>query len=176
MAHDKRAIHMDLQIRELHLSDEHLVSALGLDQGQKEFSGGPTRELLDRLRSSPHPFAVHPFIVVNHESTIGFFVLREAPALPAWAMAGVMTLHNFRIGTQFQRQGLGSAAVRKAAQWVGDNRPGISRLMLSVNTQNKPAAALYQSCGFSFTGASFEGRIGRERIMAGDIATIRAEC
>lgn len=166
---------MDLQIRELLLSDEHLVSALGLDQGQEEFSGGPTTELFDRLRSSPHPSAVHPFIMINHASTIGFFILREAPALPVWAMPDVMTLHNFRIGAHFQRQGLGSAAVRKAAQWVGDNRPGISRLMLSVNTQNKPADALYQSCGFSFTGASFEGRIGPERIMAGEIAAILAQ-
>lgn len=85
-----------------------------------------------------------------------------------------MTLHNFRIGSQFQRKGFGAATVRKAAQWVIENRPAVSQLMLSVNAGNELAAALYRSYGFRLTGATSDGRIGREKIMAGDIATILA--
>ncbi|QOF75037.1 GNAT family N-acetyltransferase (plasmid) [Aminobacter sp. SR38] len=85
-----------------------------------------------------------------------------------------MTLHNFRIGSQFLRQGIGAATVRKAAQWVTESRPTVSQLMLAVNAENEPAAALYHSCGFRLTGATSDGRIGRENIMTGDIATMVA--
>lgn len=171
--HEARS-HVQLHLRELLLSDEHLVATVYLDEGQREFSGGHTHEIFDRLRSNPYPSALHPFIVIHDESAIGFFVLKEAPALPAWALPDVMTLHNFRVGSQFQRRGFGAATVRKAAQWVADNRPSISQLMLSVNAENEPAFILYQSCGFHPIGTLFEGRIGPERIMVGEIATILA--
>lgn len=164
--------HIKLQLRKLLLSDEQLLAAIHLNEDQQEFSGGHAWEILARLRSSPYPDAVHPHIVTRDDNIVGFFVLREAPALPVWAMPNVMTLHNFRIGSQFQRQGLGAATVRNAAQWVAENRQSVSQLMLSVNAGNQPGAALFQSCGFRLTGTSFEGRIGPERIMAGDLFKI----
>lgn len=167
---------MELHLREVPLSDEQFVTAIYLDEDQQEFSGGDIWELFDRLRSIPHPEAVHPFIVAHDDSAIGFCVLREEPALPAWALPDVMTLHNFRIGRQFQRRGYGTAAVRTAARWVAENRPAVSLLMLSVNVENEPATSLYQSCGFRLTGATFDGRIGCERIMLGTIAAILTKC
>lgn len=165
---------MELHLRELLLSDEDLVSAIRVNKDQRAFSGGHAWEIFERLRSCPYREAIHPFIGVHNESSVGFFVLREAPALPSWAPPDVMTLHNFRIGSRFQRQGFGAATVRKAAQWVAENRPAVSQLMLSVNAENEPAAALYHSCGFRLTGATSDGRIGPERVMAGEISNIVA--
>nr|WP_246592276.1 GNAT family N-acetyltransferase [Aminobacter anthyllidis] len=154
------------------LSDEELATAIDVDGDQEEFSGGQIREIFDRLRCSPHQESIHPFSVTQADSPIGFFVLREAPALPDWAFPGVMTLHNFRISRQFQRQGLGAATIRKMAQWVADNRPAVSLLMLSVNTGNEHALAFYRSCSFRATGVTLDGRIGYEMIMASEIATL----
>ena len=165
---------MQLHLRALLLSDEHLVAGLHLDADQREFSGGHVREIFDRLRNSPYPEALYPFIVHYGDDAIGFFVLREAPALPVWASLDVMTLHNFRIGRQFQRRGFGATSVRQAAHWVAENRPKILQLMLSVNPQNEPACALYLSCGFRSTGAFHQGRIGPETIMTGEIAILCA--
>ena len=165
---------MELHLQELLLSDEKLVAAIHLNEDQQAFSGGHTWEIFERLRTIPYPGALHLFIVGHNERAIGFFVLRQAPALPNWALPDVMTLHNCRIGSRFQCQGFGAATVRKAAEWVSKNRPTISRLMLSVNAQNEPARALYQSCGFRLTGDAFDGRIGPEKIMTGEIATILA--
>lgn len=167
---------MELHLRELTPSGEQLVAAMCLDERQQEFSGGDVLELFASLRNSPYPEAVHPFIVAHDDTAIGLFVLREAPALPTWALPDVMTLHNFRIGKEFQRQGYGTATVRTAAQWVAENCPTVSLLMLSVNVENEPAASLYQSCGFRSTGAAFDGRVGRERIMLGTIAAILTKC
>jgi ribosomal protein S18 acetylase RimI-like enzyme len=167
-----RPSNFELCLDKLLLSDEELGTAIDVDGDQEEFSGGQIREIFDRLRSSPYQESIHPFSVTQADSPIGFFVLREAPALPDWAFPGVMTLHNFRISRQFQRQGLGSDTVRKMAQWVADNRPAISQVMLSVNTGNEQALAFYRSCGFQATGAVLDGRIGPEMIMASDIATL----
>lgn len=106
---------MELHLREMTLSDQDLVSALHLHEDQREFSGGQSWEIFERLRKLPFPDAVHPFMVIHDESAVGFFVLREAPALPSWALPEVVTMHNFRISSQVQRQGVGAEAVRKAA-------------------------------------------------------------
>ena len=167
-----RPSNIELCLDKLLLSDEELATAIDVNGDQEEFSGGRIREIFDRLRSSPHQESIHPLSVIQADSPIGFFVLREAPALPDWAFPGVMTLHNFRIGRQFQRQGLGAATIRKMAQWVADNRPAVSLLMLSVNTGNERALGFYRSCGFRATGVTLDGRIGCEMIMASEIATL----
>ncbi|GAA2830765.1 ribosomal protein S18 acetylase RimI-like enzyme [Aminobacter aminovorans] len=167
-----RLSNLELCLGKLLLSDENRATAFDIDGDQEEFSGGQFREIFDRLRRSPHQEAIHAFSVAHADSTVGFFVLREAPALPDWAFPGVMTLHNFRISRQFQRQGLGAATVRKMAQWVADNRPAVSQLMLSVNSGNEQALAFYRSCSFRATGVTLDGRISREMIMASEIAAL----
>lgn len=163
---------MALGLRKLLLSDEDLVAGIDLDENQKQFSGGEAKEIFARLRECPFPCAVHPFIFGDDQNTVGFFVLRQAPALPVWGLQGAMTLHNFRIGRKFQRRGFGAPMVGKAAQWAAKNQPGVLRLMLSVNDENKAAAALYQRCGFRPTGARIDGRVGPETIMEATIAAI----
>jgi hypothetical protein len=38
--------------------------------------------------------------------------------------------------------------------------------MLTVSAENPEADALYRRCGFHPTGVTFQGRVGRERVLS----------
>jgi cysteine synthase A len=134
---------------------------------QERFSGkiGPAFQSLHAAPSN----TAHPFAIVVAEEVVGFFLLRERGALPPWAPSDVVTLHNFRIASRFQRRGYGREGIRLAACWISQNRPHVERLMLAVNSRNAEAGALYCRCGFLDTGALHIGPAGDQHIMSGPI-------
>jgi RimJ/RimL family protein N-acetyltransferase len=105
-------------------------------------------------------------------TVVGFIVAREGAALPDWAEQDCMTLNNLRIDNRFQGRGYGKAAIRLAAQWIARERPSVTRVMSSVNVDNLPAFQLNVACGFSFSGRTVGGRLGRQKIMIAPIARL----
>lgn len=160
---------MDIVLKLLDVGDWHLLATIELDREQEDFAGGSLEKIFRVLQLSPHPDAQYPFSVIVDGSTAGFFVLREGLALPAWAYENAMTLHSFRVKKSMQGRGYGTAALVHAARWIRANRPTIRQLMLTVNAENPQASGLYLHCGFRATGVIFQGRIGRERVLACDI-------
>lgn len=156
---------MAVYLRRLLFSERHVVDTIELDADQQRFAGGSLDGIFRALNASAHRSAVHPFCLVADEAVVGFFVLREGPARPVWALDNTITLHSFRVSKPFQGCGFGTAAVRLAGQWISTARPVISHLMLTVNADNAGASALYRRCGFHPTGTIFQGRISRERVM-----------
>lgn len=156
---------MAVYLRPLTFWEQHVVDAIELDAEQQRFAGGSIDDIFRTLNASAHPAALHPFCVAADANVVGFFVLREGPALPVWALENTITLHSFRVSRPFQGRGFGAAALRLAGRWIKAERLAISHLMLTVNADNPVASALYLRCGFHPTGRIFQGRIGRERIM-----------
>jgi cysteine synthase A len=166
---------VDIVLKLLDIDDWHLLAAIELDREQEDFAGGSLEKIFRSLQLSQHPDAQHPFAVIVDGTAAGFFVLREGPALPAWAYENAITLHSFRVSRSLQGRGYGTAALDLAARWIKANRPNVRHLMLTVNAENPQAGALYLRCGFRTTAAIFQGRIGRERVLIGDIATLTRE-
>jgi RimJ/RimL family protein N-acetyltransferase len=160
---------VDIVLKLLDVGDWHLVAAIELDREQEDFAGGSLEKIFRSLQLSEHPDDRRPFAVIVNGRTAGFFVLREGPALPEWACENAMTLHSFRVSKSLQGRGYGTAALVLAARWIRANRPNIRHLMLTVNAENPQASSLYLRCGFRTTGVIFQGRIGRERVLACDI-------
>lgn len=156
---------MTIWLKPLALSEQHIVDAIELDADQQRFAGGSIADIFKALRASAFPQFLHPFAVVAGEQIVGFLVLRERDALPTWAHQDSITLHSFRISAPFQHKGFGGTALTLAASWIRTNRPAVSFIMLTVNADNPGADALYLRCGFQPTGAIFQGRIGRERVL-----------
>lgn len=141
--------------------DRATVVHLELEPKQEEFVE-PLDAGFSNLRT---PQVEHPFSVAVGNDVVGFFILREKGALPAWAPPGVITLHNFRIGRSYQGKGYGKLAIRLAVQWILKNRRCIDRLMLAVNVRNVAARQLYLSSGFLGTGAVNCGPTGPQNIL-----------
>ncbi len=160
---------MDVVLKSLPLSEQRLTAVIELDAEQERFAGGNLDDIFLVLQANEHPEALHPFAMVVDGEVIGFYVLREGPTLPVWASEDAVTLHSFRVSRPLQGRGHGTAGLKLAARWIAVNRPKIRQLMLTVNADNPQASALYLRCGFHATGTTFQGRIGREKILACDI-------
>jgi len=148
--------------------DATTVAHLELDPEQEEFVDPPA-VVFEKLRNSPSSVE-HAFLVVVREQVVGFFVLCEKAALPAWAPPSAITLHNLRIGRSYQGNGYGKLATRLAAQWILESRPSISRIMVAVDVRNIAARQLCLSSGFQGTGAVDCGRVSPHNILSIQLA------
>ncbi|TIM99883.1 MAG: GNAT family N-acetyltransferase [Mesorhizobium sp.] len=148
-------------------SDRAAIAELVLDPEQEQFAD-PVDAVFNELQNSHHPQLEHPFAVVARGSAVGFFILREKQAVPAWAHDDVITLHSFRVCRNHQNKGYGRAGIELAIGWVRQNRPDVTGLMLAVNTRNLLAKTIYLKCGFVDTGTTHSGPIGDQHILAYD--------
>lgn len=151
------------------ICDRAAIKNIVLEPEQEQFAGS-VDTVFDELQNSRSPTMEHPFAIIAHGIGIGFFILREKNAVPKWAPQDVVTLHSFRIWRAAQGKGYGRAGVELARHWIRQNRPGVKRLMLSVNARNDQAKAAYLRCGFIETGVSVPGPIGKQHILAAEIA------
>jgi GNAT superfamily N-acetyltransferase len=152
------------------VADRSAIARLELDPEQEQFAGS-VDAIFDELQSSRHPELEHPFAILARGAPVGFFILREKHAVPAWATPDVITLHSFRICRALQGQGYGRAGTALAIAWVRKNRPSVKQLMLAVNARNLRAKRLYLDCGFVDSGTIYPGPIGKQHILSRDISS-----
>lgn len=156
---------MKVSLGLLQLDEIAAVHGIKLDEREEDFAGGSMETVFERLKDTSSPHAYHPFLVIAGE-VVGFFMLREGPALPTWAKSDVISLHNFRISTHMQGRGYGAAALILGARWIAVHRSEVSELMLSVNDENTGALGFYTRHGFKHAGIVFEGRLGKELVLS----------
>lgn len=161
---------MGVVLKMLRIGDLDAVAHLRLDAEQERFAGGKLGEIFGQMETGRSSLEI-PMAIVADGSVVGFFVLRQPPASPSWAHPSCASLHYLRIGLEFQGRGYARQAMELTIDWIRDHRPLADRLMLAVNEQNLAARRLYASCGFSETGSTFEGYIGRQLILSRLIAT-----
>ncbi|MEO3389040.1 GNAT family N-acetyltransferase [Mesorhizobium sp. CAU 1741] len=164
---------MTAMLIEIGSDDQDIVAGLAVDPLSEAYAGGSIGDVFDRLRASP-PLQT-PFALYDEDKVVGFIVLREADALPDWAVQGCITLSNLRIDKQCQGRGYGKLAIRLAARWIMANRPQVTTIMSSVNMANDAALALNAACGFTATGRIVQGLIGRQTILSSPVERLRHE-
>lgn len=162
---------MKVGLRLLQLDEIATGHGIKLDEREEDFAGGSMETVFERLKGASSPHAYHPFLVVADE-VVGFFMLREGPALPTWAKSNAISLHNFRISTHMQGRGYGAAALVLGARWITVHRSEVSELMLSVNAENTIARSFYTRHGFKDVGVDFEGRLGKELVLSCYVAEL----
>jgi RimJ/RimL family protein N-acetyltransferase len=152
--------------------DRDCVAGIDVDPDQEDFSGGSIDAIFARMRASPP--RQHPFALVDGDAVVGFIVLREDAALPDWAAAGCITLHNLRLDRRVQGRALGRSALRLVGQWISDQRPAIAQVMVSINIGNIASLRLALGCGLVPTGAVVGGRLGPELVLRAAVAQLGA--
>jgi GNAT superfamily N-acetyltransferase len=66
------------------------------------------------------------------------------------AEAGTLRVIDLRVDYDYRRQGLGTALVYQAIGWARE--AGLRAMAVHTLTNNLPAAALFQKCGFELSG------------------------
>lgn len=163
-----------IQFRRLSLSEINVLDSVALNPEELAFAGGSANEIKRRIGGDPAAQQYYLFLICCKDAAVGFVSLRKGNAKPAWATDDAVTLHNLRIGSQWRGLGFGRTAIQICCRWVADQRPIVRGLELCVNEANARAIRFYEECGFSQTGATHVGRLGRQIIMRRSIE--RASC
>jgi ribosomal protein S18 acetylase RimI-like enzyme len=102
---------------------------------------------------------------------VGFFQLdtRSVPGAPA--AADIIGLRALAIDRRAQGQGVGTAAMAQLPAYVRERFPRRRFVMLTVNTDNPAAIALYRHAGFvdAGTGLYHGGRSGPQQVLMLDL-------
>ncbi|MEX2160042.1 MAG: GNAT family N-acetyltransferase [Dehalococcoidia bacterium] len=103
------------------------------------------------------PHAVRLLEDIEAERTAGFLRLRKDTD-------GSGYVSDLAVHPDYQRRGLGEAAMRWALSWFREQ--GMRRASLTVNTDNGPAIALYRKLGFvpDETGLDYRRPIDEEEV------------
>lgn len=156
-------------LEELSIHDLAKVEHLSLNGEEEAFAGGPLLALFESMALDDLSDEVHLFALRSGNEIVAFFILREGDRRPAWAQPASVTLHNLRVGQEFQGNGFGRHCLVHAAAWIRSNRPQVVSLMLSVNRKNVAAADFYRHVGFSDTGKIHVGRLGPQSILMANL-------
>lgn len=99
----------------------------------------------------------HPYIIFNEEIPVGFVLL-------SWIKEkNYYKVIRFMIDKRYQRQGLGTAAMKAIIQFFKDL--GATKIVLSHEIENPYPARVYLSVGFKYTGEI----VGIEKMMELDL-------
>nr|WP_231993332.1 GNAT family N-acetyltransferase [Mitsuaria sp. 7] len=104
--------------------------------------------------------------ILDRRQVVGFLVLKRSASLPPWAHASDAVISAMRIDLAHQGKGLGTLALRAVFDWVREQWPASTRLVLSVDEDNAPGRRAYEKAGFIDSGLREQGRIGWVRTLA----------
>ena len=161
---------MVLVLRKIGVSERRVVEGIDMDPEQEAYAGGSIGEVFAKIGKSPE--GCHLFALMCDDIAVGFVVAREGTAAPTWVRRGCISLHNLRIDSRMRGRGFGKSAIRLAAQWIRANRPEVVRVLASVNNNNALAMRFNLARGFTPTGATVDGSLGPQTILAASVDTL----
>lgn len=144
------------------------VQAIQVAPDQVRFGGIPSQTMAGGDRDP----ARESVVIVRDGIVVGFFQLdtRSVPGAPA--AADIIGLRALAIDRRAQGQGVGTAAMAQLPAYVRERFPRRRFVMLTVNTDNPPAIALYRHAGFveAGTGIYHGGRAGPQHVLMLDVS------
>lgn len=121
--------------------------ALSVHDEQQKFVASvnpPVAIALAKAYIRPGGKMVEPYGIYTHNKMIGFFNLHYTPDTidDYW-------LFHFFIDKRFQRNGLGSKALKEIIRHIKHNNPCCNRLRLTVHPENEAGRLFYLKFGFT---------------------------
>jgi GNAT superfamily N-acetyltransferase len=144
--------------------ERQAVSTLSVTAEQVEFAGSVERAM--QTCDANADGNVAGLAIIERRQVVGFLVLKRGASLPAWALASDAVISAMRIDLAHQGKGFGTLALRAVFDWVRQQWPASTRLVLSVDEDNAPGRRAYEKAGFVDSGLREQGRIGWVRYMA----------
>lgn len=143
------------------------VVAIQVAPDQVRFGGIPAQSMASGDRET----ARESVVIVRDGVVVGYFQLdtRSVPGAPAGA--DILGLRALAIDRRAQGQGVGTAAMAQLPAYVRERFPTRRFVMLTVNTDNPPAIALYRHAGFVDAGVGLYqgGRSGPQQVLMLDV-------
>ena len=135
------------------ITEENFIDAfhLKLASGQERFVSHPIRSL---AQAYVYREQCQPFGIYEDETMVGYVMVIYDYDIPEYDIWHMM------IDESYQKRGYGSAALDRVLDYIKSKPFGSSnRVTLTCNRENIRALNLYQSKGFTETGAADEDEI-----------------
>ena len=95
-----------------------------------------------------------------NDQPVALLVARKEPGTSA--EAGTLRVIDLRVDYDYRRQGLGTALVYQAIGWAREAE--VRAMAVHTLTNNVPAAALFQKCGFELSGVDTRRRSNHDLV------------
>ena len=141
------------------ITEENFIDAfhLKLAPGQERFVSHPIRSL---AQAYVYREQCQPFGIYEDETMVGYVMVIYDYDIPEYDIWHMM------IDESYQKRGYGSAALDRVLDYIKSKPFGSSnRVTLTCNRENIRALNLYQSKGFTETGAADEDEIELSLMM-----------
>jgi len=155
-----------LTIRKMRKEDRRLLCDLAVADHQSDFVL-PIADILVSQKSNEDFHVICQGYAEPDSTILGFFILDHSFANhPEFSQFGELGLRAYFIDARYQGKGYGRLSCRQLQEYVAEQYPQISNLVLTVNQRNVPARALYLSCGFFDSQVMYlDGPAGPQHIM-----------
>lgn len=134
------------------LTDEHAY-----------FSARP----LDALESCENNDERHLVLIIQRRQVAGVFILQSGNIVHKYVSnPDALVMFNYSVDSTKQARGVATESFRALDAFVNKKYDGVKEVAIGVNVRNKAARYVYEKGGFTDTGNSFEGPLGRQFIMS----------
>lgn len=137
-----------------------------LTKEDEHFSSMP----LDALKSCENNDERNMVLMIQRRQVAGVFILQSGNIVEQYSSnPDTLVMFSYSVDSTKQGRGVATGSFRKLDAFVNENYEGIKEVVLGVNVRNDAARHVYKKGGFKYTGRSFVGPVGRQKIMSKEI-------
>lgn len=136
-----------------------------LDDEQSQFTAMPKATLeIIKEKNTGDKFPVSIFL---NDKAVGFFVLDFGEdKFDLTENVNSTLLRSLSINPEYQGKGVGKTAMVIVSDFIKENFPACTEIVLAVNFNNKSAYNLYLKCGFLDEGKTREMSKGSQHLLS----------
>ncbi|WP_462421884.1 GNAT family N-acetyltransferase [Salinicoccus sp. Marseille-QA3877] len=137
-----------------------------LTEAHEYYSATP----LDALKSCENIEGRNLVLIIQRRQVAGVFILQSGDIVQKYTTnPNALVMFNYSVDSTKQGHGVATASFRELDDFVNENYEGVDEVVLGVNVKNEVAQHVYKKGGFTDTGHSFIGPLGRQIIMSREI-------
>lgn len=136
-----------------------------LDDEQSQFTAMPKATLeIIKEKNTGNKF---PVTICFNDKPVGFFVLDFGEdKFDLTENVNSTLLRSLSINPEYQGKGVGKTAMVVVSDFIKENFPACTEIVLAVNFNNKSAYNLYLKCGFLDEGKTREMSKGSQHLLS----------
>lgn len=125
---------------------------------------------LDALKSCENIEGRNLVLIIQRRQVTGVFILQNGDIVQKYtANPNALVMFSYSVDSTKQGRGIATASFRELDAFVNENYDSVDEVALGVNGKNEVAQHVYKKGGFTDTGHSFMGPVGRQMIMSKEI-------
>lgn len=134
-----------------------------LTEAHEYYSAAP----LDALKSCEKIDERRLVLIIQRRQVAGVFILQSGDIVQKYTSNfDALVMFSYSVDSTKQGRGVATSSFRELDAFVNEHYDNVEEVALGVNVKNKIAQHVYKKGGFTATGDTFIGPLGRQIIMS----------